>query len=161
MTPLFAKGTFSGDARPDFSFVCRESDPRRGVAGIKKQVVLAAAKRSVSDGMREWALLGWYELASYAVMRARCCPGAPSLKLPPAPSPCHGLEAFLDDLGAAAIAARDPKDKDLDKAIKRYTDEVYCFVRTGGTSLFGYIGPPKGGEETAFRKTLARVAAKR
>jgi hypothetical protein len=161
MTPLFAKGTFHRGFKPDFSFVCGQTDPRRGAEGLKKQVVLAAAKRSVSDGMREWALLGWYELSSYAVMRARCCPGAPPLKLPPAPSPCHPVDKVLDDLGAAALAAQGPKDKDLHKAVKRYTDEVYCLVRAGGTSLFGHVGPPRGGEETAFRKTLVRVTRKR
>ena len=161
MMPLFAKGTFKRGASPDFGFVCSEADPRRGVAAIKKQVVLAGAKRNVSEGMREWALLGWYELASYSVMRARCCPGAPPLKLPAPPPPCQPLETALDELGAAALVAKTPKDKALEAAVKRYTKEVYCLVRAGGTSLFGYVGPPKGGEVTAFRKTLARAVKKR
>ena len=164
MTPLFARGTFdksAKSAKTDFGFVCGETDPRRGVAAIKKQVVLGGAKRSVSDGMREWALLGWYELASYAVMRARCCPGASPLTLPEPPPPCQPLEKALDQLGAAALVAKDAKDKALSAALKQYTEGVYCFVRAGGTTLFGYEGPPKGGQDTAFRKTLARVVARR
>ena len=44
----------------------------------EKMVVGAGGK--LTDGMREWAGLGWYEAAAYGVLRARCCPTPAPLK---------------------------------------------------------------------------------
>ncbi|HSN98808.1 MAG TPA: hypothetical protein VLS89_11005 [Candidatus Nanopelagicales bacterium] len=160
VAPLFPEGTFSKKI-PDLSFVCTEPDPRRGVGHIKKQVVLGTANGLVSDGMREWALLGWYELAAFAVLRARCCQDAPPLTLPPTPPPCAPLDKTLDELGAAAIAAPSIDDPAYKAVQKRFHDTLYCLVRTGGTSIFGHTGPPRGGQDTAFEKTVARAIDKK
>jgi len=160
MTPMFPPGTFASQAKPDFAFVCGETDPRRGAGLLKKHVVLGAPSKFVSDAMREWALLGWYELATFAVMRAECCPSPAPLELPPSPESCGRLDKALDVLGAAGAKATGPEDPALEAAMKGYTDAVSCLARASGTSVFGYTGAPKGGEETAFRKILGRVTGK-
>ncbi|AKT36215.1 hypothetical protein [Chondromyces crocatus] len=161
MMPLFPDGTFVSRRPPDFAFVCGETDPRRGAALVKKQVVLGAEGSAVSDGMREWALLGWYELATFAALRARCCPGAEPLTLPATPPPCGSLDDALNALGTAAAAATSPDDPALSQAQKAFSESVHCLVRAGGGSLFGHKNQPQGGQDTSFKKTLARLAGKR
>jgi hypothetical protein len=161
MVPLFAKGTFEARSRPSFSFLCNETDPRRGSRLIRKQVVLGATSGFVSDGMREWALLGWYELAAYAVMRARCCPGAAPIELPESPGACPAIAQALNELGGATSKATRPEDEGIELALKHFREAINCRVRSGGTNLFGYVGAPKGGEDTAFQKTLVRLLAQR
>jgi len=70
--PLFPPDTFTGDAMPDFSFLCKETDPRKGIGSMKTRIVLGNGGH-VSEGMKEWALSGWYQLATFAVVRSRCC----------------------------------------------------------------------------------------
>jgi serine/threonine-protein kinase len=161
MAPLFPKDTFDARSRPNFAFLCKEADPRKGSQLVRKQVVLGATSGFVSDGMREWALLNWYELAAYAVMRARCCPGSPPIELPETPGACPSIEASLNDMAAAAIKAETPDDRKIEEALERFREGISCLVRSGGTNLFGYVGAPKGGEDTAFRKTLVRLTASR
>ena len=39
--------------------------------------------RPLPDGMREWAIVGWYGMASFAAIRATCCPASsPELHIP-------------------------------------------------------------------------------
>jgi hypothetical protein len=76
--PLFPAGSFDGSA--DLSFVCTEGDPIKG--GTAVRVELVRTRRNLSEGMKEWALLGWYEMAAFTVIQARCCPALPRPKLP-------------------------------------------------------------------------------
>jgi serine/threonine-protein kinase len=157
--PLFADGTFGAESPPDFSYICQETDPRRGGAQLKKQVMLASKAR-LNDGLREWAMLNWYEMAAFAVMRARCCPAAaPPLTLPPPSGSCDPLERRLNELSAAALEATDANAEKLKGALNEYTKAVHCFLRTGTTAPFEWKTAPPGGADTAFLKTLARVTA--
>ena len=125
---------------------------------MKSRVVAGSAGR-VTDGMREWALLGWYQMAAFAVIRARCCPGAPKLTLPSANSTCDPLEGHLEALAAAAGAARDVNDIGLRDTLTEFTKAIHCHVKTGGTGPFEWKDSPQGGADTALLKTLARIAA--
>src|SRR5262249_1217590 len=78
VVPIVPANSF--DASTDFSFVCSETDPRKGGAEVRTQLVRAG--KNLSTAMQEWALLGWYEMAAFAVLRSRCCPGAPAIGLP-------------------------------------------------------------------------------
>src|SRR5262249_45374742 len=116
---------------------------------------------NISEGMREWALLGWYELAAYSVMRERCCPSPPPLQLPEVRG-CTPMPEVLSGISAAAAATTDPEDRALKKAVDAYTNNVYCISRSGIAARFGRVGPPQGGEDTTFMRFLRRaVTAKR
>ncbi len=152
----FAAGSFDPASPPAFASMCAETDPRRGAESARTALVIAGTHRPVSDGMREWAMLGWYEMAAFAVMRARCCPGAAPLVLPKPLGACAPLDDALNALGAAA--ARRADQATLDEALGAFTKSVSCVVRSGGANLFGAYPTPRGGEDTTFRKTLARAA---
>src|SRR5262249_44050408 len=119
---LFPEGTFEEPL--DLTSLCAETDPFKGVADIK--VELVRPRRATSDGMKEWALLGWYEVPAIAIIRARCCASAPPLVLPEVPRWCTPMGDALGQLEAAALAATDPADKDLRKAVDAYTNNIYC-----------------------------------
>jgi hypothetical protein len=157
--PLFAADTFTPEKPPDFSFLCQETDPRRGGAALKSQVVRASGGR-VSEGMREWAVLSWYEMAAFALMRARCCPSPPPLTLPNMNGPCIPLDQRLNELTAATLGMK-ANDVDLKvrQAADQYTRAIHCAVKNGTTGPFPWKGGLQGGEDLAFLKTLARVAA--
>jgi hypothetical protein len=115
-------------------------------------------RNNISDGMREWALLGWYETAAFAVVRGRCCPGAAPLKLPETGA-CTPLPEVLAGISTAAAATTDPADKALKKAVDAYTSDVHCIVRSGIAARFGRVGNPQGGEDTTFMRFLGQVVA--
>jgi hypothetical protein len=106
--------------------------------------------------MKEWALLGWYEMAAFSVVRARCCPSAPPLQLPEAHG-CAPMPDVLAGIAAAATATADPADKALKKAVDAYTDAIHCVVRSGNATRFGRVGNPQGGEDTTFMHFLSHV----
>jgi hypothetical protein len=108
--------------------------------------------------MKEWALLGWYELAAFSVIRARCCPSPPPLQLPEVRG-CTPVPDLLAGISAAAAATTDPADKALKKAVDAYTSNVYCIVRSGIAARFGRVGNPQGGEDTTFMRFLGQVVA--
>src|SRR5262249_26242005 len=133
--------------------ICSETDPRKGVAPLKPSVVRARPSGQVTEAMREWALLDWYELAAFAVIRARCCPNPSPLKLPPPIGICEPLDESLDALGAAAAA-----HGDVEAGITRVRAAVHCAIATGAVASYSYKDRPADGAETILRKTIERAA---
>src|SRR5262249_38317751 len=147
VVPLFPADSF--DASTDFSFLCAETDPFKGGTAVRTELV--RARRNISEGMREWALLGWYETAAFSVIRSRWCPSAPPLQLPEVRG-CTPMPEVLGQLAAAAGSTSDPADKALKKAVDAFTDDVHCIVRSGNAARFGRVGNPRGGEDTTFTR---------
>jgi eukaryotic-like serine/threonine-protein kinase len=156
LTPLFPADTFV-EIPPSLGFVCTITDPRKGGGAIRTEVVRAGNRKRVSDGMREWAVLGWYEMAAFAVLRSSCCPSSPPIDIPISIPTCD-IETPLRELGtiAASPASDDAK---VAAALEAYTTAVRCVARAGGADGFGLKGGPQGGESTTFEKTLKRVRA--
>jgi hypothetical protein len=154
VVPIFPANSF--DSSTDFSFVCSETDPRKGGAAVRTQLVRAG--KNISTAMQEWALLGWYEMAAFSVLRSRCCPGAPAIELPEARG-CMPMAEALGGIGTAAAATTDPGDAALKKAVDAYTNDIHCVVRSGLAARFGRVGNPEGGEDTMFMRFLGRVVA--
>src|SRR5262249_51699592 len=98
------------------------------------------------------ALLSWFELAAFTVVRADCCPGAEPVKVP-AVGQCEPLDASLNAVAEAATHGGD-----VDGALKTMHRAIGCILASGAAGNYPFA-PLTGGEETAFRKTLARVAS--
>jgi hypothetical protein len=152
VVPLFPADSF--DPATDFSFVCTETDPIKGAAAVRAQLV--RARHNASEGMKEWALLGWYEMAAFSVVRARCCPSPPKLQLPEVIS-CAALPDLLDGIASTAKATTDPADKGLRHAVDALTTAIHCVVRSGAAVRYGRVGNPQGGEDTTLMHFLSRV----
>jgi serine/threonine-protein kinase len=150
----FAPDAFPANDVPDLGWICRETDPRRGAAGLKQRVVAAGARAgagTVTNAMRDWAALHWYEMASFAVIRARCCPDAGPLGLPPPVGVCAPLDRSLDEIGAAAVGRGD-----LEAALARHRSAIHCALGSGAAADYSYKSAPTGGAEPALRRTIER-----
>jgi hypothetical protein len=96
------KGAF-GDTTPDFAWICAERDPRDGGAKLHSTLVASKPKDKVTDAMKAFGRLGWYEMAAYAVVYRGCCADAPPLTLPEPGAGCPKLDAALNTVGREAV----------------------------------------------------------
>ncbi|MBW2456270.1 MAG: hypothetical protein JRI68_17255 [Deltaproteobacteria bacterium] len=134
---LFPTETFK--KTPNFAFLCTKDNPRTGGTDVRARVVLGAGGK-VTDGMREWAGLGWYEAAAYGVLRARCCPSPAPLKW------SFNLVCPVDQSVAKlqkGVVARDAAA--VDGAVKDYSKQVRCLSKFGQATNFGQTGSPGPG----------------
>jgi hypothetical protein len=156
MASLFAPGTFvTPPAALDGA--CQITDPRDGVKLLKMQVILAGEKRLVSDGMREWAIIGWYGMPAFGAMRAVCCPSAPEMHIGYKIPSCD-LESAVKRLTTAASSST-TTDAEVTEALQAYTKMVICTADSGASGAFGQKAGIVEGELVTLQKTLARVRA--
>lgn len=151
---LLAPGAVAEGAKPNFTFLCEASDPRK-VASQIRSVVIRAARGGVTDAMREWAVMGWYEYAAFASMKGRCCPSAPKIVLPSTSGLCAPMDDALNKI--SDVSKPGASEADQEAALKGYRESLLCIARGGQHGVFGPYDPPSGGQDTAFMKTFART----
>jgi len=134
---LFAPETFR--KRPNFDFLCTQRNPRKGGTAVRARVVGGAGGK-VTGGMREWAGLGWYEAAAYAVLQARCCGSAPPLEW--SFDLVCPVDGSVDSL-QKAVRGRD--ERAAAAAVRDYSKQVRCISKFGQASNFGQSGSPGPG----------------
>jgi hypothetical protein len=134
---------------PDVEWLCTETDARLGANKLRSAVVSAAPKGGPSDAMKIFARIGWYDMAAFAVVRAGCCPEAPTLSLPE--EKCE-MAAALRAVGDAVISTRD-----LGEPLKTYTESIHCELNRGGAKWLRRSERPAGGEDTAFLELIKRL----
>lgn len=157
--PLFPQDTFAY-TKPTFGFLCTQSNPSKGGTRLRIEVIRSGGgRKGVTTGMREWAQLGWYEMAAFAVIQRRCCADSPPLQLPQPIKSCP-LQGSLAKLAEVATAG---DDEAVDAALGAYTKAVLCVVRAGGAHAYGQRGWPGRNAQRVFRRTIerARQAARR
>lgn len=140
-------GTF-GKA-PDVEWLCGQTDPRAGGEQLRVAIVSAAPKGAVTDAMKVFARIGWYEMAAFAVVRAGCCPEAAPLSMPQ--SQC-AMDAALREIGEAVVAS-----KSMDPPLKKYTDSIHCELNHDGAKWLRRASRPAGGEDTAFLELVKHL----
>ncbi len=153
---MFPDDTFV-EAPAAITLVCDEPKAIKGASRLKEVVVKAGTGR-VSGGMKEWAILGHYGIATYASMRSRCCPGAAPLEVPASPEKCGSMQSALEGIGAISKAGS--SDADVDAATETFRKTLVCSLRNG-SKVWGDHPTPGSGEATAFRKTVDRTRADR
>jgi hypothetical protein len=134
---------------PDVEWLCGQTDPREGGDQLRVTIVTAAPKGDVTDAMKVFARIGWYQMAAFAVVRAGCCPDAAPLSLPQ--SQCS-MDAALREIGEAVVAS-----KPVDAPLKKYTDSIHCELNQSGAKWLRRASRPEGGEDTAFLELVKRL----
>jgi hypothetical protein len=155
----FSDDTFASDPT-SLAKICEEKSPPKIIKRIKEAVV-AGSGGKVSGGMKEWGMLGIYEIAAIAAIRGRCCPDAVDLDLPAPGGSCSGFVSSVLGVSKAAKPGMTPQD--LDAAVAAFEEDARCIMRSDQEKLYGDYGPLGGGERTTLDKTLDRLrgAAKR
>lgn len=127
-----------------FEFVCELTDPRKVSAKVHSKIVLGGLGK-LTEGMRIWSQLIWYELASVAVARAGCCPGAAPLELPDMPDVCPNLAETLTALGKART-----ERTDVSIELMAFHDNVSCFYEQNLRRPYRYKIRPHGSNRLMF-----------
>jgi hypothetical protein len=143
------KGAF-GKA-PELDWLCSETDPRVGGEKLHSAVVAGAPKGTVTDAMKIFARIGWYDMAAFAVVHNGCCLEAKPVTIPEGHAECS-MDTALREVGDAVIAARD-----VEVALKRYTDSIHCELNQGGGKFLKRTSRPEGGEDTAFLDLVKKL----
>jgi hypothetical protein len=152
MKALFAEGTFADE--PPLAFVCEEPNAVKGAAKVKEAVVNAGTGKAPSPGMKEWAVLGFYELAAYAVLRGRCCAGGDTFSAPDATG-CPSMNEALQKV--ASVSTKEASEDDAKAAQKGFVASVKCISQSKASKTFGGYPDLAGGEGSTFLKTLDRA----
>lgn len=147
--------TFAGTFT-DLTSICAQEDAVQGAQDLRLMIVRAGAGRPVTAGMKEWSLLGMYELPAFAILRGRCC-GKQTVNVPSSPDGCPTTVASaLKGLAATDLSSK----KAVDQAIEALDRAFRCVQRSGADKRFGGYNALSGGEVTPFRKILARLPAR-
>jgi len=143
------KGAF-GKA-PELDWLCGETDPRIGGEKLHSAVVAGAPKATTTDAMKIFARIGWYDMAAFAVVHNGCCTDAKPVALPEGRAEC-AMDGALREVGDAVIASRD-----VEGALKKYTESIHCELNRGGGKTLRRSGRPEGGEDTAFLDLVKKL----
>lgn len=147
------KDTFG--SAPDFSSLCEQTDPRAGADQLRVAVVSAAPKTGgVTQAMKIFSRIGWYDMAAFAVARAGCCPEAKPLELPEPTKSCDDMAETLQLVGQEVVAAHSPEE-----ALKKYTAAIHCELNAGRGQVFRKRERPAGGEDSAFLELVQAIQA--
>ena len=149
MSGYLPKGTF--DKAPDMSWVCEEADPRTGAEKLRVAVI-NGGKGNVSDAMKIFARIGWYDMAAFAVVHAGCCENAKPLSLPPPSTGCTAMDESLREIGSSVVASRS-----YEEPLKAYTAAIHCEVNAGKAGALRHGTHPAGGEDSAFTELVHAV----
>ncbi|HHH30845.1 MAG TPA: hypothetical protein ENK57_21215 [Polyangiaceae bacterium] len=139
-----------GETAPDLKGACTGRSAYATTLVLKSAVV-AAGGNGVTEAMREWSKLGWYETAAFAAMRAHCCPDAEALTVSDHFGVCQLEEAL------AYITNAIDDEAEMKEALDDYHDAVMCLTGKGWANAFGRGGPPYGGEKVYFERVMDRI----
>src|SRR5690606_36450848 len=89
---------------PDLDWVCGEADPRIGAERLRTAIVFGGNQVQVTEAMKIFSRIGWYDMPAYAVVRAGCCPDAKPLELPEVVEPCPDMTGALRDIAKAVLS---------------------------------------------------------
>jgi hypothetical protein len=145
------KDTFSENV-PDFAWICSERDPREGGSKLRTAIVVSRRKDRMTDAMRIFGRLGWYEMAAYAVVYRGCCAEAPPLTLPEPATGCAQLAEALNHVGREALSERG-----VDEPLRVMAAAIECEVKANRAANYRRPGKPAAGEEEAFRELLKLI----
>jgi hypothetical protein len=148
----FPPGSFRQDEQ--FGFLCSSSDLRSMNSQLHRRLVVAGAGK-VTPGMRDWSLLGWYELAVTALIRTNCCSAVESaaIDLPQTGGGCAQLSTVIGALSKRPLAAdqAEARAKSLESAIG-------CLYDAGIPRPYSYRRRPTDQNRSAFEAFFRRAS---
>jgi hypothetical protein len=138
------------------AFLCTETHARKGGTALKVEVIRSSsASKDIPQNMQEWARLGWYEMAAFALARGRCCADPVELAPPLGLDACP-LDQTLEELGRAA---RRGDRAAAQTALSAYVKVVDCLVQAGASRAFGQGGRPSPIATQTIQTMLDRLLA--
>jgi hypothetical protein len=147
--------TFRGlgaDAGDGFAFLCAGEDLRGLASQLHRKIVLGGAGQ-ITDGMKHWSSLGWFELPATAVVRRACCPPPSPVTLPPNQGPCKQLAEVVEEVARMPL-----READAHTRSAMYGEAVFCMFYYSVKRPYRYKGHPQKNHEESFAELLRRGA---
>ncbi len=145
------KGAFN--TAPDFKWMCETPDPRDGAPKLRAALVKGSPQGGVTDAMKIFSQLGWYDIPAYEVIRNACCQEAGDVKLP---KPADGCDAMTPVV--TRLASEVGNGQPYEESLKAYTKVINCEAGGGRAATFRKQGRPSGGEESAFKQFAKTIS---
>ncbi|MGC4093933.1 MAG: hypothetical protein QM756_39710 [Polyangiaceae bacterium] len=144
------KGAFGKE--PELGFLCAETDPNKGAQALRVAIVGSAPKGSLTDAMKLWARLGWYDMTAFAVVRSACCEEPKDFALAAPAQGCDAMAEAIRDVARDVLAGKGYED-----SLKKYSGAIHCELNAGHTQVAGRTQRPQSGEDAAFKDFVASI----
>jgi len=149
---LFAEDAFGGET-PDLGFVCETTVASQGAIELETRLVKGQRGRGVTTAMKQWSVLGWYEMAAFAIIRSICCPRAAKLKSKRGHS-CD-FDVAINELARVGAGGDDAARS---AALDGYNKSIRCLVNLKLQGLYGYGDAPYGPEQAVLLEMVQRAS---
>jgi hypothetical protein len=146
------KGAFV--ATPKLDWLCGETDPRLGAERFRTAVVKGGAGTQITDAMKLFSRIGWYDMAAFAVARGGCCADAEPIELPVPIEGCADMGQALREIAKNVLASQP-----FDEPAERYNKAINCEVGANRAYLFRHTGRMQHYQELAFRDLIKATEA--
>ncbi len=146
------KGAFGKS--PEMDWVCGEDDPVAGSAALRSALVKYKPSGQVTDAMKVFSQLGWFEMAAYSVVHSACCVEAKPLKLPDPAEGCSRLDDPMNAIGTSVVANQSPTS-----SVDAFEQAARCEAQAQRAGVFGQKVAPTSAERQAFEDYLKQIQA--
>ncbi|HET9952861.1 MAG TPA: hypothetical protein VFQ61_00075 [Polyangiaceae bacterium] len=147
------KGAFGKS--PDLTWLCEESNPAKGAEKLRAAVVSSAPRGVVTDAMKLFARLGWYDMAAFAVVRAGCCEDVKPLRMHDdvGKSCTDKMPQALDEIAKEVIGGGNRAE-----ALKRFNSSIQCEINQSHSLQIGRAQRFDPNEEAVFGEFVEAIA---
>lgn len=147
---FFPKDSFALPVSMDF--VCTESNYQK-IAQTLHPMIVQGGRGIVTQAMRIWAGLGWYEVAVAAVLQQNCCSAPLETSEAKPAEPCEDLDTVLRKVAKGTCS---------EEQIKQRTDAVAeaigCYFKHNLPRPYpSYNAPPRPHNRQAFTQFLEGI----
>jgi hypothetical protein len=146
---FFPQGTFV--RKVPFDYVCANDNPRKAAVMLHQQLVKGGAG-GVTEGMRMWSSLSWYELVVVSMIRDACCPGASPLDLPEPGEPCAPMVGVIAKVSRGGCTQEAARERAL-----LFEESVRCLYAHERPRPYRYQGVVRPHQRMAFEEFLQRL----
>ena len=146
---FFPQGTFV--RKVPFDYVCANDNPRKAAVMLHQQLVKGGAG-GVTEGMRMWSSLSWFELVVVSMIRDACCPGASPLDLPEPGEPCAPMVDVIGKVSRGGCTQEAARERAL-----LFEESVRCLYAHDRPRPYRYQGVVRPHQRMAFEDFLQRL----
>ncbi|MCL2822656.1 MAG: hypothetical protein FWD57_01570 [Polyangiaceae bacterium] len=131
--------------------VCSDSTPQKAVITLYKQIV-NGGNGKVTEGMRIWSNMSWYEIAIASMVRTKCCPDSQPFQFPEGIEQCDPLSEAISKASTGLCTPEAAKERS--SAVEQ---PVKCLVAHKRILPFRYTGAIKADQRRVFEDYIQQL----
>lgn len=147
---FFPEGSFAVPVSMDF--VCTEKNYQR-IAQTLHPMIVQGGRGTVTQAMRTWAVLGWYELAVAAVLQHNCCSAPLETSEAKPAAPCEDLDTVLRKVAKGSCS-----EQQIEQRTQAVAEAVGCYFKHQVPRPYpGFNAPTRPHNRQAFMQFLGAI----